>query len=198
MSWKPLICSSGSMGPIPGSHRDWVVRLGPETLTHHGRADSRHRDSSSKSIPRDPGGHSPFSALEWLAAMGTHVPQRRHQSVKDYGRYANSTRGRLRKRQQVDPIPTVPEPPISSEAFRRNWARLIQKVFDGPIESWARNWMNSLEFCRSSAALACESPKAPNVFVSPYVLVFGQDCRVFFSGGSHNDLICRVAVERLG
>jgi len=71
-----------------------------------------------------------YDALEWLAAMGTHVPQRRQQSVKYYSRYANSTRGRLRKRQQVDPIPTVLEPPISSEAFRRNWARLIQKVFE--------------------------------------------------------------------
>jgi hypothetical protein len=79
-----------------------------------------------------------YDALEWLAAMpacacphadrGTHVPQRRQQSVKYYDRYANSTRGRLRKRQHVDPIPTVLEPPISSEAFRRNWARLIQKV----------------------------------------------------------------------
>jgi hypothetical protein len=28
----------------------------------------------------------------------------------------------------VEPIPTVLEPVISSEAFRRNWARLIQKV----------------------------------------------------------------------
>jgi len=64
------------------------------------------------------------------ADRGTHVPQRRQQSVKYYGRYANSTRGRLRKRQHVDPIPTVLEPPISSEAFRRNWARLIQKVFE--------------------------------------------------------------------
>jgi hypothetical protein len=81
-----------------------------------------------------------YDALEWLAAMpacacphadrGTHVPQRRQQSVKYYDRYANSTRGRLRKRQHVDPIPTVLEPPISSEAFRRNWARLIQKVFE--------------------------------------------------------------------
>ena len=47
-----------------------------------------------------------------------------------YGRYANSTRGRLRKREHVDPIPTVLEAPISSEAFRRNGARLIQKVFE--------------------------------------------------------------------
>jgi hypothetical protein len=63
-----------------------------------------------------------------LAAMACHVPERRKQTIRYYGAYANSVRGRERKRQQVEPIPTVLEPVISSEAFRRNWARLIQKV----------------------------------------------------------------------
>ena len=67
-----------------------------------------------------------YDALEWLAAMACHVPERGKQTIRYYG--ANSTRGRLRKRQEVEPIPTVLEPVISPEAFRRNWARLIQKV----------------------------------------------------------------------
>jgi len=61
-----------------------------------------------------------YDALEWLAAMACHVPERRKQTIRSYGAYANSVRGRLRKRQQVEPIPTVLEPVISSEAFRRN------------------------------------------------------------------------------
>jgi len=71
-----------------------------------------------------------YDALEWLAAMACHVPERRKQTIRYYGAYANSVRGRERKRQKVEPIPTVLEPVISSEAFRRNWARLIQKVFE--------------------------------------------------------------------
>ena len=39
-----------------------------------------------------------YSALEWLAAMGAHVPDRYQQCVRYYGAYANSVRGRLRKR----------------------------------------------------------------------------------------------------
>ena len=70
-----------------------------------------------------------YDALEWLAAMACHVPERGKQSIRYYGFYANSTRGRQRKRQEVEPIPTVLEPVISSEAFRRNWARLIKKVY---------------------------------------------------------------------
>jgi hypothetical protein len=62
--------------------------------------------------------------------MACHGPERGKQTVRYYGAYANSSRGRQRKRQQVEPIPTVLEPQISSEAFRRNWARLIQKVYE--------------------------------------------------------------------
>ena len=67
----------------------------------------------------------PYDALDWLAAMACHVPERRKRTIRHYGAYANSVRGRERKRQQVEPIPTVLEPVISSEAFRRNWARMI-------------------------------------------------------------------------
>jgi len=61
-----------------------------------------------------------YDALEWLAAMPCHVPERGKQSIRYNGRYANSVRGRERKRQQVETIPTVLEPQISSGAFRRN------------------------------------------------------------------------------
>jgi len=66
-----------------------------------------------------------YDALEWLAAMACHVPERKKQTIRYYGAYANSVRGKQRKRQEVERIPTVLEPVISSEAFRRNWARLI-------------------------------------------------------------------------
>jgi hypothetical protein len=69
-----------------------------------------------------------YDALDWLAAMASHVPERGKQSIRYYGAYANSVRGKQRKRQAVEPIPTVLEPVISCEAFRRNWARLVQKV----------------------------------------------------------------------
>jgi len=55
--------------------------------------------------------------------MACHVPERGKQTIRTYGAYSNSVRGRQRKRQEVEPIPTVLEPQISSEGFRRNWAR---------------------------------------------------------------------------
>jgi len=71
-----------------------------------------------------------YHALEWLAAMGTHVPDRGQQCVRYYGFLSNSARGRRRKKEEHDPIPTVLEPEISSEQFRKNWARLVQKVYE--------------------------------------------------------------------
>jgi hypothetical protein len=71
-----------------------------------------------------------YDTLDWLTDMASHVRERGKQSIRYYGAYANSVRGRERKRQQVDPIPTVLEPEISSGAFRRNWARLIRKVYE--------------------------------------------------------------------
>jgi len=62
--------------------------------------------------------------------MASHVPERGKQSIRYYGAYANSVRGKQRKRQEVEPIPTVLEPVICSKACRRNRARLIQKVYE--------------------------------------------------------------------
>ena len=62
--------------------------------------------------------------------MGCHVPERGKQTIRYYGAYSNASRGKQRNRELPEPIPTVLEPEISSEAFRRNWARLIQKVFE--------------------------------------------------------------------
>jgi hypothetical protein len=69
-----------------------------------------------------------YDAPEWLAAMGSHVPQRGQQSVRYYGAYANSTRGRERKRDADDGVPTVSEPNLCSREVKQNWSRLIRKV----------------------------------------------------------------------
>jgi hypothetical protein len=71
-----------------------------------------------------------YDALEWIAAMGTHVPLRGEQMVRYYGEFSNRVRGRRRKAHQIGDIPTILEPEISSAAARKNWARLIQKVYE--------------------------------------------------------------------
>ncbi len=77
-----------------------------------------------------------FDALEWLAAMSSHVPNRGEQMFRYYGYYSNVSRGKRKKQGQEELIPCILEPvedPDSSEdessrEYRKNWARLIQKI----------------------------------------------------------------------
>jgi hypothetical protein len=69
-----------------------------------------------------------FDALEWLAAMSSHVPDKGEQMVRYYGYYSNVSRGKRKKQDQHEWIPCILEPEGSSKEYRKNWARLIQKI----------------------------------------------------------------------
>jgi len=66
-------------------------------------------------------------ALEWLAAMCSHIPDRGEQMVRYYGFYSNVSRGK-RKETEGDGVPCILEADRSSKEYRKNWARLIQKI----------------------------------------------------------------------
>jgi hypothetical protein len=78
-----------------------------------------------------------FDVLEWLAAMCSHVPNRGEQMVRYYGHYSNVSRGKRKRQDQDGLIPSILEPVEdpdfsgdgSSKEHRKNWARLIQKIY---------------------------------------------------------------------
>ena len=67
-------------------------------------------------------------ALEWLAAMCSHVPNRGEQMVRYYGYYSNVCRGNRQQENRDNEIPFIIEPVETSPAKRTEWARLIQKM----------------------------------------------------------------------
>jgi len=69
-----------------------------------------------------------FDALEWLAAMSSHIPDKGEQMVRSYGYYSNVCRGRRQKEDQDGLIPFIIEPQEDSKQYRKNWARLIRKI----------------------------------------------------------------------
>jgi hypothetical protein len=71
-----------------------------------------------------------FDALEWLAAMCSHVPNKGEQMVRYYGYYSNVSRGKRKKHDQDGLIPSILEPDGSSKEHKKNWARLIQKIYE--------------------------------------------------------------------
>jgi len=76
-----------------------------------------------------------FSALDWLARLITHIPGKGEQMVRYYGYYSNKSRGMRKKidtppeNSTVDAATTIIESDLSRKKFKKNWARLIQKVY---------------------------------------------------------------------
>ena len=71
-----------------------------------------------------------FPALEWLAAMCSHIPNRGEQMVRYYGYYSNVSRGKRKETGTDNAIPCILEPEGNAKAFRKSWARLIQKIYE--------------------------------------------------------------------
>ena len=71
-----------------------------------------------------------FDALEWLAAICSHVPNKGEQMVRYYGYYSNKSRGLRKKADTDNQLPTIIPGEMSSKQFLQNWARLIQKIYE--------------------------------------------------------------------
>ncbi len=69
-----------------------------------------------------------FDALDWLAQLATHIPNKGEQMVRYLGFYSNKSRGLRKKAGTDDAVPALIESEVSSKEFRKNWARLIQKI----------------------------------------------------------------------
>jgi len=65
-----------------------------------------------------------------LAAMCSHIPNRGEQMVRYYGYYSNVSRGKRKEAGTDYVIPCILEPQGDSKAFRKSWARLIQKIYE--------------------------------------------------------------------
>ncbi len=70
-----------------------------------------------------------FPALEWLAAMCSHIPNRGEQMVRYYGYYSNVARGKRQKAGNDDDVPFILESLGDEKTFWRNWVRLIQEIY---------------------------------------------------------------------
>lgn len=70
------------------------------------------------------------SCLDWLAQLITHIPNRGEQMVRCYGYYSNKSQGMRKKAGTDEKVPDLIESETSSKEFRKNWARLIQKVYN--------------------------------------------------------------------
>ena len=71
-----------------------------------------------------------FPAREWMAGMCSHIPNRGEQMVRYYGHYSNVSRGKRQMEGNDDTVPPIIESQGDEKTFRRNWALLIQKIYE--------------------------------------------------------------------
>jgi hypothetical protein len=71
-----------------------------------------------------------FDAIDWLAQLTTHIPNKNEQMVRYYGYYSNASRCKLKKEERDDDVQGIIQSDISSKSSRQNWARLIQKIYN--------------------------------------------------------------------
>jgi len=97
-------------------HSGFQVFVGPRILP-------REEEAMSKVIYESKNAQKEkvFDALEWMAAMSSHVPDKGEQMVRYYGYYSNVSRGKRKKRNQDEWIPCILEPEGSSREYRKNW-----------------------------------------------------------------------------
>jgi hypothetical protein len=65
--------------------------------------------------------------------MCSHVPNKREKMARYYGYYCNVSLGKRKKQTQNEWIPCILESDGSSKERRKNWAGLIQKIYDVSI-----------------------------------------------------------------
>ena len=110
------------------------LRYRPQTgqVIYYGRQRGRCSDADSSPARI-------FPALDFLAALCTHVPDSGQQLVRYYGAFSNARRVSARAAASASAQPPAPQPPPhdvsdSAEEFaagrRRSWARLIKKVYE--------------------------------------------------------------------
>ena len=66
-------------------------------------------DSVAKVIyeSKDGNASKTFDALDWLAQLVTHIPNRGEQMVRCYGYYSNKSRGMKKKEGKDDAVPSL-------------------------------------------------------------------------------------------
>jgi hypothetical protein len=119
----------------------YIIRasFSQERMTYVAANDSSDRAAKVIYQSKDGKTTKTFDALDWLAQLVTHIPNKGEQPVESlkvermvryYGFYSNKSRG-LRKKAGTDgEVPALIDSDISRKAFLKNWARLIQKIYN--------------------------------------------------------------------
>lgn len=130
---------SGARRRVPAEDRAFATRLARYCARHPValgrlayRADTGTVTYQSDKASGPAAGAETMEALEFLARVVSHIPNKGQVLQRYYGWYANRTRGIRRRADVPDQAPTVAAeaaPPALADA-RRRWAELLRRIFE--------------------------------------------------------------------
>lgn len=143
----------------------YVIRapISQERILYVAASETTHGISQVIHMGKNSSLQEQFTALDWLARLVTHIPNKGEQLVRYYGFYSNKARG-VRKKMETakaegletsTPVLSLMENSLSRKAFRRNWARLIQKIYhaDPLLCTKCNGTMRIISFIEEEAAI---------------------------------------------
>ena len=79
-----------------------------------------------------------LDALDWIARVCSHIPDRNEHQVRYYGRCASASRGKRRQQEKAGHYSGSEDLPAEEESAaerfsrrrRRSWARLLRKIYE--------------------------------------------------------------------
>ena len=139
-SWSPSGFGVYCSRPIPPEDRPALERL-LAYIRRPSFAASRldyHSDRGQILYRTAKGTLQSLDALDWIARVCSHIPDRNEHQVRYYGRYACASRGKRRQQERASHCLGSEEPPAEEESAaerlsrrrRRSWARLLRKIYE--------------------------------------------------------------------
>ena len=138
--WSPSGFGVYCSRPIPPEDRPALERLAAYIRRPSFAASRLDYDSDRGQIlyRTAKGTLQSLDALDWIARVCSHIPDRNEHQIRYYGRYASASRGKRRQQQKAVHGPGSEDCPAQEESAaerfsrrrRRSWARLLRKIYD--------------------------------------------------------------------
>ena len=102
------------------------------------RMSIERKDGSDVVLYTSDKGSKEFSALDFMAALSAHIPNKFEQTIRFVGAYSARSRGKrwaleakaLPEDSPYSPLPALIVEPPSKRAVSKSWARLIKKIYE--------------------------------------------------------------------
>ena len=87
-----------------------------------------------------------FDAVDFIACLTSHIPNKCEQMVRYNGYYSNVCQGR-RKKDNIEGPDFVVQDDEHTKGANKSWARLIKKIYEVDPPNMSQMWRANEDYC---------------------------------------------------